>query len=115
MTKVEIAKSFSNGEFVKTYDFIADNAVWTVVEENTFTGKKAIIDNCEQVGKYFKSVNTDFKTLNIITDENKVVISGTAEFLRDGQRLSFVSACDVYEFNGNNKIQNITSYCIPGK
>ena len=115
MTKVEIAKSFSNGEFVKTYDFIADNAVWTVVEENTFIGKQAIIDNCEQVGKYFKSVTTAFKTLNIITDENKVVISGTAEFLRDGQRVSFVSACDVYEFNVNNKIQKITSYCIPGK
>jgi len=115
MTKVEIAKSFSNGEFEKTYDFIADNAVWTVVEENTFTGKQAIIDNCEQVGKYFKSVTTDFKTLNIITDDNKVVISGTAEFLKDGQRVSFVSACDVYEFNGNEQIQNITSYCIPGK
>lgn len=115
MTNTEIAIAFSKGEFVKTYHFIANNAIWTVVEEDTFTGKQAIIDNCEQVGNHFKSVKTDFKTLNIIADENKVVINGTAEFLRDNKRVSFVSACDVYEFNDKNEIQNITSYCIPSK
>ena len=112
MTKKEIAKAFSNGEFEKTNKFISDTAIWTVVEEDTFIGKKAIIDNCEQVGSYFQSVTTDFKTLNIIAEGNKVVINGTAEFLRDNQRVSFVSACDVYEFDDNNQIQNITSYCI---
>lgn len=112
MTKKEIAKAFSNGEFEKTNKFISDTAIWTVVEEDTFIGKKAIIDNCEQVVSYFQSVTTDFKTLNIIAEGNKVVINGTAEFLRDNQRVSFVSACDVYEFDDNNQIQNITSYCI---
>ena len=112
MTKSEIAKAFSNGEFEKTNKFISDTAVWTVVEENIFIDKQAIIDNCEQVGSYFQSVTTDFKTLNIIAEGNKVVINGTAEFMRDNQRVSFVSACDVYEFDDNNQIQNITSYCI---
>ena len=112
MTKTEIANAFSNGEFEKTNKFISDTAVWTVVEEDIFIGKQAIIDNCEQVSSYFQSVTTDFKTLNIIAEANKVVINGTAEFLRDNQRVSFVSACDVYEFDDNNQIQNITSYCI---
>lgn len=62
MTKAEIAKSFSIGEFEKTYKSIAENAEWIVVEENNFVGKKAIIDNCEQVANYFKSVTTNFKT-----------------------------------------------------
>ena len=115
MTKTEIAKAFSNGEFEKTYTFISDNAVWTIVEEDTFTGKDAILDNCEQVGNYFKSITTNFKTLNIITDDLKVVVNGTAEFLRDNKRVSFVSACDIYEFNNNNQILNITSYCIQSK
>ncbi len=112
MIKTEIAKAFSNGEFEKTYKFISDTAVWTIVEEDTFIGKQAISENCEQVGNYFKSVTTDFKTLNIIAEGNKVVINGTAEFLRDNQRVSFVSACDIYEFDENNQIQKITSYCI---
>lgn len=115
MIKTEIAKSFSNGEFVKTYEFIADNAEWVVVQENKFVGKKAIIDNCEQVAKYFESVTTNFKTSSVIADGNSVVISGTAEFLRDNKRVSFVSACDLYEFNNNNQIQKITSYCIQAK
>jgi ABC-type taurine transport system substrate-binding protein len=115
MTKTAIAKAFSNGEFEKTYDFIAKNAEWIVIEEDKFTGKQAIIDNCEQVGKYFKSVTTNFKTLNIIDGGNNVAVSGTAEFLREGKRVSFVSACDVYEFNEDSQIQKITSYCIQSK
>lgn len=112
MTTTEIATAFSNGDFEKTYDFISDHAEWTVVEENRFAGKQAIIDNCEQVGNYFKSVTTDFKTLNIISEGNKVVINGTAEFLKDNKRLSFISACDVYEFDDNKQLIRITSYCI---
>lgn len=115
MTKTELAKAFSNGEFELTYDYIADDAIWNVIEENIFAGKNAIVDQCNQVGAYFKSVTTDFKTLNVIQDENLVVVNGTAEFLRNNQRVSFVSACDVYEFNDSGKIQKITSYCIQSK
>jgi len=112
MTIKDKSIAFSNGEFEKISDFIADNAVWTVVEEDTFIGKKAIIENCEQVGKYFKSVTTKFETINVIEENRKVVVNGTAEFLRDTKRVSFVSACDLYEFNDDGQIQKITSYCI---
>ena len=90
-------------------------AIWEVIEEDKFVGKNAIIENCNQVGQYFKSVTTNFKTLNVISEDNKVVVSGTAEFIREGKRASFVSACDLYEFNDSNQIQRITSYCIPAK
>ncbi len=112
MTKPEIATAFSNGEFDKAKNFIADDAIWEVVEEGKFIGKNAIVENCNQVGQYFKSVTTKFKTLNVISEANKVAINGTAEFIRDGKRVSFVSACDLYEFNDSDQIQKITSYCI---
>lgn len=112
MTNLETAKFFSNGEFEKTYDLIADHAEWIVVGENTFIGKQEIINNCEQVGSYFKSVKTDFRTLNIISNGSMVVINGTAEFFRDNTSVSFIFACDIYEFNGKNQIHKITSYCI---
>lgn len=115
MTVTEIAKQFSNGSFEKVYDFLAADAVWIVVEEDTFIGKTAIIENCGQVAKYFKTVTTNFETLHIITDGQKVVINGTAEFLKGNKRLSFVSSCDLYEFNDKNQIQKITSYCIQAK
>ena len=115
MTKEAIAKAFSAGEFEKTYDFIADDAVWIVVEENSFEGKQAIIENCEKVSAYFKTVTTDFKTFHVIADGNKVVVNGTAEFLRNNKRVSFVSACDIYTFNAEGKVQQINSYCIQRK
>lgn len=115
MTKAEIAVAFSNGEFDQTNDFLADDAVWEVVEEDKFFGKTAIIDQCKRVADYFRSVATDFKTQNVIQDQNKVVVNGTAEFLKDHERVSFVSACDLYEFDDKDRILKITSYCIQSK
>ena len=115
MTMTEIATAFSSGEFEKIYNFISDNAKWTVIEEEEFEGKQAIIENCWKVANYFKTVTIDFQTIKVISENNNVVINGTAEFLKEGERISFIYACDLYEFNNNNKIQKITSYCIPNK
>lgn len=112
MTTKDIAVSFSNGHFDRVYNSIAVDAVWEVVEEDTFAGKDAIIAQCEQVAGYFRSVTTDFKTLNLIADGNIVAVNGTADFTRDEQTVSFVSACDIYEFDDNGMIRRITSYCI---
>jgi ketosteroid isomerase-like protein len=115
MTKKSIAKSFSNGEFENVFDFLAENAVWEVVEENTFHGKKAIIENCKQVAAYFQTVTTHFEILNVIAEDNRVAVNGTAEFIKGGNRVSFVKASDLYEFNDQQHIQKITSYCIQAK
>lgn len=115
MNNKDKSLAFSNGEFEKIYNFIADNAIWTIIEEDTFKGKQAIIDNCERVGNYFKTITTRFEIISIIEENKKVVVNGTAEFLRDNKRVSFVSACDLYEFNDTDLIQNITSYCIQQK
>jgi len=112
MTITEIVTAFSNGQFEQTYPYMSDNIEWTIIEENKFLGKKAVLQNCVLVGAYFKSVTTYFNILNTLTDNNIVAIIGTAEFLRDNKRLSFISACDVYEFDDNKQLVRITSYCI---
>lgn len=115
MTKKEIARAFSIGEFNKIYDFISDDAVWNVIEDEKITGKHSIVSKCEQVRSYFKTVTTDFRMINMIAEGNKVMINGTAEFRRNNQQVSFVSACDIYEFTDTCHIKNITSYCIQKK
>jgi ketosteroid isomerase-like protein len=111
----QIAEAFSTGKFETAYPCLADDVVWLIPGENSFEGKEAVIANCKTVASYFKTITTSFKTTNIITSNNCVVIDGTAEFSRDGKRVSFVWACDVYEFNDDNKLKKITSYCIPEK
>lgn len=69
MTTADIAKAFSNGVFDKTNDHIADDAIWEVVEENTFVGKKTIIENCNLLAAYFKLVTTHFKTRHVISEK----------------------------------------------
>lgn len=112
---VSIAEAFSIGEFQTVFPHLDEKIVWTIVEENEFIGKQAVMDNCLQVQHYFNSVVTNFETLDIITNHNKVVINGTAEFIKDNRQVSFISACDIYEFNSENKIVTITSYCIRHK
>lgn len=115
MTNSDFARFFSIGEFEKTFDVIADNAVWIVVEESETVGKASIIEKCREISQYFRSVQTDFKVLNIISGESMVAVNGTAEFSRDGKPVSFISASDIYEFNGQGQIEKITSYCIQRK
>lgn len=111
----DIAESFSAGQFNKVYQNMADNITWIIVGENSFIGKEAVVANCEQVASYFKAVTTNFKTENSIVDNKRVAINGTAEFTRNGSRVSYVWACDVYEFNDKKEIEKITSYCIQQK
>jgi ketosteroid isomerase-like protein len=114
-SKKEIAELFSKGKFKEIMGYLSDKIVWNIIGENIFKGKKAVTENCEQTAEYFKSVETDFKTEKIIESDNNVIVTGTAEFKQDGKRLNFISACDIYEFNEQNKINEISSYCIPEK
>lgn len=112
MTIIDIATSFSTGKFNLIYDFITPEAEWEIVGESLFLGKEQIIANCEKVGLYFNTVMTNFNIANILVDGDKVVINGTAEFFKNDQLVSFISACDFYQFNEQKQLVKITSYCI---
>jgi hypothetical protein len=113
--KIRLASAFSDGKFAETYAYLHENVLWNVVGENKFIGKQAVINRCEEVNAYFASVTTNFITHHIISEENMVVINGSGEFLRDGIRVSLISASEWYEFDDNDKIIKIYSYCIPEK
>lgn len=115
MTKSAIATAFSMGAFDQIYEYLSDNARWEVPGENSFENKQAIIKQCNEVATYFKTVTTHFELLQVIEENNKIAVTGTAEFIRNGQRISFVHGCDIYLFNELEQLQSITSYCIQSK
>jgi hypothetical protein len=115
MTKKEIAQAFSGGKFDKCSAYLTDQTIWNTPGEQYLEGKKDIELFCKKISAYFDSITTNFKQLNLIENDNCVAINGTAEFLREGKRVSFVSSCDVYEFEEDNKILSIHSYCITEK
>lgn len=109
----EISVSFSNGNFELAFPYLSENITWNVVGANVFNGKLDVVENCVRTAQYFKSVQTDFRIEDIIVADNKVVIRGIGEFISDGKRVNKIAACDVYEFNSNNELETISSYCIP--
>lgn len=115
MTKREIAEAFSGGKFDKCFDFLTPQTIWNTPGEQYLTGKGEIVSFCKKIAAYFESVTTDFRQLQLIENDKCVAINGTAEFKRGGKRVAFVSSCDVYEFDEQNWIVSIHSYCITEK
>ena len=115
MTKSEIAQAFSAGKFDRCFHYLTNETVWNTPGEQYLVGREQIEVYCKKISAYFESVTTKFTQLNLIENDHCVAINGTAEFIRDGKRVSFISSCDVYEFDNRNNIVSINSYCITEK
>ena len=114
MTQTAIARSFSEGHFANHFERLSPTVEWEIIGdgEARLSGKDAVERYCREVGAYFASVTTEFRTVNVIEQEGKVCVNGTAGFLRDGALLNFVRSCDLYEFDSSGRIARITSYCV---
>lgn len=112
LTKKQIAQHFSNGEFELIYAYLSEDIEWNVINDFQCKGKSEVISKCEGIASYFASITTDFRQIDHIESHNKVVITGTAELSKDGRRVEFISACDVCEFDSDNLLLKVTSYCL---
>jgi hypothetical protein len=113
--KLSVARLFSVGKFDQVATRLADDVEFHIYEDDKhLIGKAQVMVFCDDIGKYFASVETDFRELGHLVDESKVVIYGYGEFRRDGELISAVHSCDVYEFNSQASIAKIHSYCNSG-
>ena len=115
LTQKEIAESFSRGDFERSYPYLSENIEWNVIKNFECKGKKEVIAQCEKTAKYFASITTYFNQLSVIENDKKVALTGTAEFSKNGKRIEYISACDVYEFDDKKMLRKITSYCVVEK
>lgn len=109
-----IAQQFSIGKFEPVYEFLSEEVTWEVKGASAIflDGKEAVIEYCTNVAKYFASVETKFSEDTVLVDGNKVAITGSAKFSRDGNVISLIDSCDVFLFDSAGKLMKITSYCI---
>ncbi|MHC8949985.1 hypothetical protein [Sphingobacterium hungaricum] len=112
MNKLAIAQAFSNGEFANCYPYIKDSTFWNTPGQQYLSGRNAILEFCEKVMDYFNAVEKNFYIHQTIENETSVSINGTAEFFNNKKLVSRISSCDVYEFNSQNQLISIYSYCI---
>lgn len=74
-------------------------------------GRNDVIEQCIQIQHYFNSVQHDFKIEQIYPCDQSIIIRGQACFSSETE-VKIISACDIYEFNNDQTIMKITSYCI---
>ncbi|MEO9532013.1 MAG: hypothetical protein ABJG68_07195 [Crocinitomicaceae bacterium] len=115
MTKKEIAESFSRGNFDITFPYLSEGVTWRIVGDKKLVGKSEVVSNCKISAANLDLSQTIFTTEQLIKDHNKVVIKGSGEFIRHGERVDLIAACDIYEFNDDHQITSISSYCIAEK
>lgn len=116
MTKIEVAKLFSGGDFEKVESNLSENIEWNIYEDfQKLEGKKSVIEFSKNVAQYFQSVTTKFEVFGIIEEDDKIAIYGQAEFIREGKTVNKVNSCDLYEFDQNEKIIKVHSYCNSNK
>ncbi|MEJ7559004.1 MAG: nuclear transport factor 2 family protein [Pedobacter sp.] len=111
-TKLEIGRFFSNGNFDQAAQHLNDDVEFHVYEDDKhLIGKAQVMEFCDEIAKYFLSVETNFLENGYLVSDDKVIIYGYAEFKRGGKLVNAVNSCDVYEFNAAGLIQRIHSYC----
>ncbi|MFT4600148.1 MAG: hypothetical protein ACI857_000318 [Arenicella sp.] len=115
LTKKEIAESFTTGRFEDTFPYLAEGVTWNIVGDKELCGKSEVVSNCQATSEASNLVQKIFTQEQLIRDKNKIVIKGSGEFIRQGKRVNLIASCDVYEFNDNNEIETISSYCIAEK
>ena len=111
LSNIQIATSFSTGQFADTFPYLSDNILWIIAGERVLEGKPAVTAFCNQTAKYFSEVTTEFKISNTINSDNYIAIEGTATFINKANKKTVVSSCDIYHFENDSLIQ-INSYCI---
>ncbi|TDH28604.1 nuclear transport factor 2 family protein [Segetibacter sp. 3557_3] len=111
LSPVHLANHFSKHEFQLVYPHLSEHVQWTLVGEKLLTGKRAVIDGCEQSLQYLAGVTTTFTRFKVIAEGNDVVIDSIAEYLDKNNQVSTIASCDIYHFE-EGRLTEITSYCF---
>lgn len=112
MTKKEKAMLLSGGNFEKAEQYLTEGIEWNLYEDKqTVRGKINVLKFCKKVSEYFESITTKFEMFGIIEEKNRVSIYGRAEFIRESKTVNIVHSCDVYEFDEEDNVKVIHSYC----
>jgi ketosteroid isomerase-like protein len=110
-TPRETAEAFSGHRFSDAYPALAPDVQWTSVGQGTLTGRQAVVDACEESAAELATTSVEFTRFVVIADGDAAAVDAVARYVDTDGRLSVVSSCDVYAFDGGT-LTSITSYAV---
>ncbi len=107
----EIAEAFSRHRFRDVYPALAEEVVWTSRGGGpTLRGRQAVIDACEESLAGLADASVDFRRVVVAADDRAAAVDVVARYV-EGDEVSVVSSCDVYEF-ADGAVVAITTYAV---
>jgi ketosteroid isomerase-like protein len=107
----EVAEAFSRHRFRDAYAALADDVVWTAVGGGPpLRGRQAVVDACEGTVADLATTAVEFLRVVVVADGSAAAVDTLTRYV-DGEEVSLVSSCDVYEFRGGS-VAAITSYAV---
>lgn len=111
MNQLQIAKSFSLGQFTTILDCFSEHIIWEIVGQQRLVGVQEVTQHCQQIQHYFKMTEHHFQILKEVQTGNLCVIQGTAQLISP-DAVTHISACDIYTFDSSNSLIQVESYCM---
>jgi ketosteroid isomerase-like protein len=106
-----IAEAFSRHRFHEAIPSLAEDVTWSLVGEDTLTGKPAVVAACESTTSELEEVTTVFSHFRLVVDSDCVVVDSVAEYTDATGGTSVVASCDIYDFV-DGRVSRIRSYNI---
>ena len=106
-----IAEAFSTGNYARACPYLAEDAVWEIFDRETLVGRTAVEANCRQAVDGYTLVGTDLCIDEVDEDGQMVLVTGTVDYLREGECARSVATCDIYTFCPAGRLLSISSYC----
>jgi ketosteroid isomerase-like protein len=106
-----IAEAFSRHRFSEALPHIADDVTWSLVGDDTITGKAAVAAACEGTSSELQDVTTVFTHFRTVAGQDSVVIDSVGEYTDPAGDTSVVASCDIFDF-ADGRVTAIRSYNI---
>jgi|GEM_PF-1218334 len=104
-------RSLSRHQFSDTYAHLAGDVRWVSVGESILEGRDVVITACDQSSTDLAQVSTEFVRFRSIVGSDAVAVDTVGRYTDSEQKISVVSSCDIYEFDGDT-LTTITSYAV---
>ena len=111
LTIEQIAEAFCSHRFAKTFPYMADDIIWTMIGREKLIGREAVIAHCNKGLKFLETVSTTELQLKIYCAETCVIVEGAAQFQDKEDQTSSVASCDIFRFSDGWLVE-IKSYVI---
>ena len=105
-----VAEAFSSHRFEDAFPYLAEGVVWLLPGAEGLEGRDAVVAACRSTAADLADTPIQVDRF-VVVDGGDVVAVDTVTRYGDGDEISTVASCDIYEYR-DGLIVRITSYTV---